>query len=361
LKSPSIGTVYLARFADGIAAFQRFADSYRRHPGGIEHELIVVYKGFDQHSRLQKARAVFHGFPHLAIELEDRGFDTGSYLETSRRVPHDYLCYLNTHTEIVATGWLAALADHASREEVGVAAAMGSYESLRDTALLLRKVIWRCVGVGSSYDERLAYYFDFVLRPHHPKWFTPAGVIPPSARRRGFLRKAAIACARALRYRWFIRSGTALIWPGAPPFDIQQFPVFPNPHIRSNGFMMRRERLLTLGLADTRTKMDASLFESGTQSLTAQIRRHGLVTTVVGRDGSGYDVRDWWRSGTFRLGDQKNLLIADNHTRAFEMMSEGARAAHARMTWGDYLGPAPEDFPDLGYGFRRTAFPLASP
>jgi hypothetical protein len=222
--------------------------------------------------------------------------------------------------------------------------------------LLLRKVIWQCVGVGSSYDEKLAFYFDFVLRQHHPKWYTPYGIlVPPAIRKRGIFRKAIIAGARALRHRWFIRNGTALIWPGAPPFDFQQFPAFPNPHIRSNGFMIRRERLLNLESAATPTKMDASLFESGVNSLTARVRRDGLAAIVVGRDGNGYDVPDWWKSGTFRLGDQRNLLIADNHTRAFEAMSQGARAAHARITWGDYLGPGPEDFPNLGYGFRRAA------
>lgn len=348
------GVVFLARHADGPPAFRRFADSYRAHPAGADHELIVIYKGFTQTGDLRLAREIFDGLPHLGIELEDVGFDIGAYLETSRRVAHEYLLFLNTHSAIAAPDWLAGLSRYVAQDGVGLAAAMGSYESIRDTVALLSRVIWESVGVGACYDRRQAYYFDFVLRQHHPEWYGPDGLlIPVAVRNRGLLRSAIMGGTRMLRYRWFMRNGTALIWPGAPRFDIRQFPAFPNPHIRSNGFMMRRERLLSLETASTPTKLDASLFESGENSLTARIRRSGLAAIVVGRDGRGYDVPDWSQSNTFRLGAQENLLITDNHTRAHHEMSAGARAAHVRMTWGDYLGPAPEDFPDLGFHFRR--------
>jgi len=361
VTGPSIGTVYLARQADGLAALDRFASSYRLHPAGIAHDLIVVYKGFARPISLQTARAVFQDIPHIGIELADVGFDIGSYLETSRRVSHDYLLFLNTHSEIVAHGWLASLAGQALRKGVGIVGAMGSYESIQDTAELLKTVIWSCIGLGRSYDEKIAFYFDFVLRQHHPGWYAPSGlVVPPTARKRGLLANLAITIARVMRYPWFVSNGTALIWPGAQPFDIKQFPRFPNPHIRSNGFMLRRDLLLSLRVSPTATKIDANLFESGALSLTQKLRRTGLSAIVVGKDGRGYDVPDWWRSGTFRLGDQGNLLIADNHTRAFAVMSDGARVAHARMTWGDYLGPAPQDFPDFGFGFEKAPSLLAA-
>src|SRR5262245_57404644 len=133
MNAASLGVVYLARQADGVASFQRFADSYRRHPAGIGHELIVIYKGFQQQSDLQKARAIFHDLPHRGVELEDVGFDMGSYVETSQRVSHEYLCFVNTHTELVATDWLKLLFKYVSQGGVGIAGAMGSYESLRDS------------------------------------------------------------------------------------------------------------------------------------------------------------------------------------------------------------------------------------
>jgi len=151
--------------------------------------------------------------------------------------------------------------------------------------------------------------------------------------------------------------GSALIWPGAPELDVEAFPPFPNPHIRSNGFMIERERFIALSERPLRSKADASLFESGHNSITTQLRRAGLGAIVVGGDGVGYSVNDWPRSRTFRLGEQENLLITDNHTRAFAAMSEPAKAAHALMTWGEYLSGLPDDIPRLGFRFDRGSLP----
>lgn len=350
-----IGVVFLARNADGAKALQRFGNSYRRFEAGIEHELVIIYKGFEGQNHLQQARSLFEDIRHVPIELPDLGFDIGAYLEASRRADYEYLVFLNTHSEILAPGWLAHLFAFASKDKVGIAGAMGSYESIRDTVLLLRKAIWRSIGVGSQYDRRLAYYFDFVLKQHHPTWFGPSGeVIPPSADVRRLSHKSIMLAAKAFRYLWYAKGGTALIWPGAAPFHFMQFPSFPNPHIRSNCFMVRRTHILQLALPAMITKIDTSLFESGPQSLTSRIRKVGLRTIVVGRNGEGYDINDWSRSETFRLGDQTNLLIADNHTRAFAAMSHGARVTHERTTWGDFLKAPPDDYPDLGVAFTRA-------
>jgi hypothetical protein len=107
----------------------------------------------------------------------------------------------------------------------------------------------------------------------------------------------------------FRRRWRRLVSPGHGKFVYTRFPTFPNPHIRSNGFMIDRRRLLELGSDLIRTKIDACGFESGIDSLTARVRRQGMAALVVGRGGQDYDVPDWTHSGTFRLGQQKNLLL----------------------------------------------------
>src|ERR1700736_996565 len=122
----SIGVVYLVRQAEGLEAPRRFIASYRRWPAGLQHLLIVLYKGFANGNDLQEARAVFRGTPHLGLELEDRGFDIGSYLEASQRLSHDYLLFFNTYSEIVAPGWLESIAAHGTKPGVGIAGAVGA-------------------------------------------------------------------------------------------------------------------------------------------------------------------------------------------------------------------------------------------
>jgi hypothetical protein len=140
-----------------------------------------------------------------------------------------------------------------------------------------------------------------------------------------------------------------------------QFPAFPNPHLRSNAFMVRRERFLEFNLPAAPGKFDTSLFESGADSMTARLRASNFGVLVVGADGIAYGVADWWRSNTFRSGDQRNLLVADNHTRAYAAMSPGARATHAWITWGAFGGAEPEHFPRFGVPFAKANLDLREP
>ena len=232
----AIGVVYLARCAEGAPAFRRFADSYRRQPAGRDHQLVVIYKGFVQRRDRLEARAVFDDLPHLGIELDDSGFDIGAYLEASRRVTHDYLCFLNTYSELAVSGWLAKLADHGLRDGVGIAGAMGSYESLFDSILLMRHARWaRDYSLGAADSERVGFYYGMLLDRASGNGdgiadAAPAPRLPPAA-------------GRILRYPWYRWKGLARLWPGAQTIDIRQFPSFPNPHLRSNGFIIRREWL----------------------------------------------------------------------------------------------------------------------
>ena len=111
------------------------------------------------------------------------------------------------------------------------------------------------------------------------------------------------------------------------------FPPFPNIHIRSNGFMIARQLLLDVAAAEITDKNESFLFESGRTSVTAKIRELGLAPLVIGRDGKSYDIADWPFSATFRSVRQQNLLIADNQSRSYDAASAELRRVYRRMTW----------------------------
>src|SRR4029077_8639942 len=98
---------------------------------------------------------------------------------------------------------------------------------------------------------------------------------------------------------------------------------------------------------------DACAFESGTASLTARLRKSGLSAIIVDSGGHAYDIESWPNGQLFRVGNQEGLLLTDNQSRGFDKMTTGARVAHTRMTWGDYLGVKPANFPRLPYTFRK--------
>jgi hypothetical protein len=282
--------VYLAHRASGIASFRAFAESYRRHPAGIDHDLLVVYKGFagpsDEHRR------ALDGLRHRDIEVPDRGFDIGSYREASRRLDTSYVCFVNSFSEILAPNWLGTLFEHAARPGVGVAGASGSWESFATNY----EVDSRRSGGGPAGWARSAWR----------AW-------------------------KLGRYRADYLSA-------------------PNPHLRSNAFLIERERWLSLVAAPLRSKPDLWRFESGRKSMSRQLWSAGQEVLVVGRDGVAYDRDRWPESATFRSGGQRNLLVADNRTREFEQADEATRRRLAQLAWGDRQGPAPKREVDSATG-----------
>src|SRR6202042_3815101 len=74
---------------------------------------------------------------------------------------------------------------------------------------------------------------------------------------------------------------------------------------------------------------------------------------VVGAERRGYDVREWPNSGTFRLGDQQNLLFGDNQTRSYDAFSMEERKALRMLTWGDYVDNKVPERMKLGLSFEK--------
>jgi hypothetical protein len=350
-----IGVVYLAWHALGCETFTRFVESYRQQPAGCEHDLIVVYAGFGDRQALNDAHFVFSDIPHIGIEFKDVKLDIEYYLESTRRLPHEYLCFINTYTELKTPNWLAHLHTHAARDHVGIVGATGSYESLYSTVGLYYKINWLRHESGNRVSGATAHYYDFLIKSSGVTPCIEPEIQLPRSPVKKWMAQTSYLIRQQERDLGFESYWATLTRPNNALADYSRFPAFPNPHIRSNGFMVRRVWLASFDPSKIKTKMDACAFESGHESLTTQVRRKGLAAIVVARDGEGYDVSDWCHSSTFRLGDQRNLILTDNRSREFAEMSAGARFVHTRVSWGDFLEPAPADFPDFGFHFAKTS------
>jgi len=118
--------------------------------------------------------------------------------------------------------------------------------------------------------------------------------------------------------------------------------AFPNPHIRTNAFLIRRE--LFSRIADRfemRTQKDGWMFECGPDGLSQQVLREGLQLRVVDRKGQGYEPPQWELSKTHctpgaipLIGDDtyRTYLAADLATkRDMTATVWGPAAAEARV------------------------------
>lgn len=111
---------------------------------------------------------------------------------------------------------------------------------------------------------------------------------------------------------------------------------FPNPHIRSNAFMMERRDFFKIrGGGRLKTKMDAYELEHGLASMTAQCLMDRRGVLVVGMDGRGFPPYLWPVSGTFRQGRQENLLIGDGQTETFANASVPFKRQLFHLAWGE--------------------------
>jgi hypothetical protein len=251
-----ICVVHLVWAPLGPGSLKRFARSYRQHDARADHRLLIAFKQFEGAEQLAQTERLISDLDFEALHMPRRKLDLAAYIAIARQVDSPTLCFLNSDSELLDSGWLRKLAEHLRVPGVGLVGATGSYERLMEESGPLK----------------------FLTRP----WFDP----------------------------------------------------FPNPHVRTNAFMMRRETMLSLDWGEVRTKLGAWRLESGKHSITRQITAHGLEALVVGRDGKSYASDRWQESGTFRSGGQRNLLVADKRTRDFAQADPAEQRRLARLAWG---------------------------
>jgi hypothetical protein len=272
-----IGLVHIVYAPYGPVPLRQFVESYQRHPAGTGHELLLVFKGFEADALSEEYHPVLDGLAHRALFIPDGGFDLGSYIQAARTCEHRLMCCLNSRSVILADGWLENLRAALETPGIGLVGATGTLESTT----------------------------------HNIRRFPPSGGSRP--------------WRFARRLYWRCRLARAAL----------DFPDFPNAHLRTNAFMIGRQRLLELQAGPFRCKEDCYRFESGRRSLTRQILARGLDVRVVGRDGGAYPVEGWRESGTFRVGEQRNLLVADNQTREYLAADADKRRWLTYFAWGE--------------------------
>jgi GT2 family glycosyltransferase len=130
LKS-RVAVVYLARGADEdwSSSVQRFSRSYREFSAGRDHALYVLYKGFESDAEMLEVSEHFSGTSTRPIHLTDDALDIGAYIAAAGMIDEEYICFMNTHAEVLAPDWLDKLADHLERPGIGMVGATGSFET----------------------------------------------------------------------------------------------------------------------------------------------------------------------------------------------------------------------------------------
>lgn len=349
---PLVSVFYLARKAEGIEALRIFANSYRRHPAGAPHNLVVIYKGFTGQEDIEPAQEIFADILHTTLMLDDVAYDLGSYAMAAYQTTSPLVFCLNTFSEILSPNWLGKILPHIQKPDVGIVGASCSYESTSSSLTLLNKALYFQHLCPDNNNHAVQKYLGFLwnFSPGPTRWRNRVKdllkklknvVLPPKA-----LTDPGKVNWEEWLTSWHQTDKGALDY-------LLTFPCFPNPHVRSNGFMIRKERLLNWLNPLPVTKFDCAGLECGPDGLTRQLHRQGLNALAVGADGKAYAMEEWPTAGIFRSGEQHNNLVGDNRTREFLAMPPKEKILYQRMSWGDYLLPEPEDFPRFDAYFPK--------
>lgn len=275
-RGADVCVVHLVRKKNGVETFRRFLESYLKHPAGIEHQLLIVYKGFKSHLDTIQYAHFLKGIPHSSVLVSDLGFDLRAYFAAVEKVHCGHLCFINSFSVLQDSEWLLKLHRSMTRAGVGLVGATASCGTIRPSRQsnnknlpawkkLLRPLMWKLKRIC------LGLYFD----------------------------------------------------------------SFPNCHVRTNGFMISRDTMLKIRHGSLLTKLQTYRLESGRDSITKQVERMGLTALIVGKNGEAYEKQEWHLSRTFWADAQENLLISDNQTRRYEAEDLDGQLRMERLAWGD--------------------------
>lgn len=294
-----IAVVHLVRAQNGIEPFKHFLCSYQKNPGGIEHDLLILFKGFKSEVKLQEYRLLLVSFKYKELRVPDEGFDITAYFIATRTFEYKYYCFLNSFSVLLDAEWLSKMYQHILTDKVGLVGATGSYQSLYLDSN--RKEIFQNAILKSKYPALRKYWIGRI------DWYL----------------------------RYFIQE-----WRFKPYFG-----SFPNFHIRTNAFMLSYDVMKKIVCPKIHNKIDAYKFESGKKSITRQVEKLGKTVLVIGKDGRAYQKDDCWKSNTFWRSNQENLLVSDNQTRMYLGCDLKSKAYYSHNAWGSFAFPHAKTLP----------------
>lgn len=267
----------------GQAHLRSFIESYQAFPAGDAHELYILFNGVRDPQEVAGSKAVLDGarISYKVLEIP-QGQDITAYFFAASVLTEKYVLFLNTWSRFLQPAWLS------------------KYRNA-----ITSSPIMALVGATASWQS----YYSTVFQTHSWKW----------EKEKGF-------AYNYRKYKLFIKA--LLYWSTL-------FKSFPNPHIRSNAFMVRRDVFLQLDHGPLQTKFQAYLFESGRNGMTAQFQKKGYEIAVIDKNGRLYPLEECKNVGMFWTDQQENLLVSDNQTTKYDeaLIDEKKKLNH--LAWGD--------------------------
>jgi hypothetical protein len=282
-KNYRVAVVYLMWIPYGIGYFVSFVKSYAQNPAGFIHQLYIIFNGVDESGVPEEYKKILqeHEINNIVITMES-GQDIDAYLFAAKKVDADIFLFLNTYSILLADNWLKNYISAFDSPGVGLVGATGSFLSYYSAVMSNNSLAWEN---DKSFKENYRKY-KLLLKAF---------------------------------FYWRLL-----------------FKPFPNPHVRTNAFMIKRNVFLKITTQKLTSKFKAYQFESGRNSFTSQIINMGLQVFLIDKNGKTFDMSNWEMSYVFWRGNQEGLMVSDNQTKKYEEDEVDKRKKLTFLAWGVY-------------------------
>ena len=283
MESPNskVSVVYLIWPPYGVELFRNFLISYKKYSPGFEHNLVLLFNGATGLDDTEPFREISRQFNLSCDSISKQSsLDLEAYFWVAKQFNSTYFLFLNSFCVILDDNWLLKLIKHMNDARVGIVSPSGSYQSFYNTVFFNNSWKW------NNHQSLKENYLKYKL------------------------------LIKAVLYWRFL------------------FPPFPNPHIRTNAFLIRRELFLSLKRKKIRNKFMAYRLESCYNSINRQIIKKGYDVLIVDKGGRAYKIKEWNSTKIFWKGKQEDLLISDKQTEYYLSSNEKTKNELSYLAWG---------------------------
>jgi hypothetical protein len=278
----SIGLVYLFYTPYGIRYLKMFLESLAKCNSLSSIDVYIIVKGDVNKWELNQINEYLR-YCDIKAQItmyDESGYDLDAYLYISSKIQNTNTLFFNTKSKILNQSFLIYLLELSEKKNT-IVSSTSSFQSHYSTVFQTNKWYW---------EFNKSFSFNF--------------------------RKYKLFAKAFFYWQWL-------------------FPKFPNPHIRTNAFMVNREAFLKLKIKlPLKNKFAAYLLESGRSSITNQFMKMGYSVGVLDKHGKIWDLKECHKSNTFWQGNQENLLVADNQTEIYANATEQEKKQMQYLAWG---------------------------
>jgi hypothetical protein len=291
-----------------------FLDSMTNYPPASDALLIISLKDITKEltSQIHETISQYKLICKVeVISVPNIGFDLGTHVINTQRHKPFITIFMSASSKANHIDWYRLLVSPFLDQRIGIVGSMYSEESqltiYREIAMT--KVKHRLHLRLSTVEESVALMID-LPSTYRTIFFGPFHNL----------------------FTYIITLIPLKIYRSRHPFDIEKYPPFPNPHLRTTGLAIRSSLFCELITRLPVTKGEVLALESSYNSLTAQVCNLGYSILVCTYSGIYLNFGSSKATSTFRDPNSSSIVI-DAESEIFNTYNEEKKAAiHKLMT-----------------------------